>query len=412
MKSTQLSADIFLVHFTLPSDFLRTANKIKTMVRIILIIALFLLSILAIIPTPTHYLWYITLMVTEFPWIFLGIVVVLGMWTLLSRKYRTIGVGFCTISFIFFFYPVAGAYMVGRELKQRFEGVFGKGSADMTGLRQDKPFAFVRMITGIGNHKIPFTTYRYSRPTGPDLTLDFFRAQHWGARPCVVVVHGGSWKSGNSQELPDISWYLARQGYNVASINYRLAPEYKSPAPVEDVHAALTYLKIHAAELNIDTSRFVLLGRSAGGQVVLASAYTLHDRDIKGVVSLYGPTDLVWAYHHPDNPAVMHSQKVIEDFLGGTDVEVPQKYYEASPINYVTLQTPPTLLIHGGNDAHVHFEQSEMLDRRLQENNVKHLLLGLPWATHACEYSLDGPSGQLARYTIERFVRQVTSQQQ
>jgi len=68
----------------------------------------------------------------------------------------------------------------------------------------------------------------------------------------------------------------------------------------------------------------------------------------------------------------------------------------------------PTLLIHGGNDAHVHYELSEMLDKKLDAYQVKHLLLGLPWATHGCEYSLNGPSGQLAKYTIERFVHVVT----
>ena len=172
--------------------------------------------------------------------------------------------------------------------------------------------------------------------------------------------------------------------------------------------AALDYLRAHAAELHIDTNNFVLLGRSAGGHIVLESAYTLHQPGIKGVISLYGPTDMEWAYNNPDNPLVMHSKKVMQDFFGGSDKEVPQQYADGSPINFVTPQTTPTLLIHGGHDAHVHFELSQMLDKKLQENNVPHLLLGLPWATHGCEYTLNGPSGQLAKYTIERFVKHVT----
>ncbi len=379
------------------------------MLRFILIVFLFLLSLLAVFPTPSEYTWYVSIMVTEFPWIFLGIVLLLMIWTLTVAKYRRPGMIIGSISFIFFLYPVSGAYLVGHNLKQRFENVFGTGTTNLSGLHQETPFAFWRMISGIGAEEVPYTTYLYARHTGIDLTLDFYKAQQPGARPCVVVAHGGSWRAGNSQQLPDINWYLARQGYNVASINYRLAPTYKSPAPIEDMDAALNYLKSHAAELNVDTNNFVLLGRSAGGQIVLEAAYTLHQPGIKGVVDFYGPTDMTWAYNHPDNPLVMDTRKVMEDFFGGSDRVVPQKYNDASPINYVTAQTVPTLLIHGGNDAHVNYELSEMLEKKLQEQNVKHLLLGLPWATHGCEYSLNGPSGQLAKYTIERFVHQVTN---
>jgi len=379
------------------------------MIRRILIILLFALSLLEIFPTPTKNIWYLTIMVTEFPWIFLGVTALLILWSFNAKKYRSVEVAVSVLSFALFLYPVGCAYMVAGNLKQSFENAFGAGSTDLQGLRQKTPFAFERMISEIGAPKVFYNTYTYITYPDATLTLDFYKAQQTnGKRPCVVVVHGGSWKSDNSLELPDIDWYLARQGYNVASINYRLAPTFKSPSPVEDVKTAIMYLKTHAADLNIDTNNFVLLGRSAGGQIVLASAYTMHDPCIKGVVSFYGPTDMVWAYNHPDNPLVMDSKKVLCDFLGGADTAVPQKYFEASPINYVTPQTVPTLLIHGGNDAHVHYELSEMLDKKLGENKVKHLLLGLPWATHGCEYSLNGPSGQLAKYTIERFVHTMT----
>ena len=378
------------------------------MVRFVLIILCFLLSLLAIFPTPTFYIWYLTIMVTEFPWIFLVVSAALLVWSLRATKRRRISIVLCAISFVFFAYPVVGAYRVGSDLDQQFESAFGAGSATMQGLHRETPYSFARMISGIGAEKVPYETFHYAMHTGEDLTLDFYRAKQNGARPCVVIAHGGSWKSGNSHELPDIDWYLARQGYNVASINYRLAPKYKSPAPIEDMAAALDYLRAHAAELHIDTNNFVLLGRSAGGHIVLESAYTLHQPGIKGVISLYGPTDMEWAYNNPDNPLVMHSKKVMQDFFGGSDKEVPQQYADGSPINFVTPQTTPTLLIHGGHDAHVHFELSQMLDKKLQENNVPHLLLGLPWATHGCEYTLNGPSGQLAKYTIERFVKHVT----
>lgn len=378
------------------------------MLRLILIILCFLLSILCVVPTPTSYIWYLTIMVTEFPWIFLTVVVILLLWSIETVKYRLPAVLLCSASLLMLLVPVIGAYRVGGALKARMEGAFGPGSADMKGMHREEPFTFTKMINGIGAPKVAYTTHVYAVHSGQQLTLDYYPSQIAGTRPCVVVVHGGSWRSSNSHELPDINWYLARQGYNVASVNYRLAPEFKSPAPLEDVAAAMTWLHEQSMQLHIDTNNFVLLGRSAGGHIVLMAAYSLQGQGIKGVVDFYGPTDMFWAYNNPDNPLVMHSQKVMADFLGGSDKKMPEQYRLASPVTYVTPRTVPTLIIHGKQDAHVHYELAEILDRKLLDNQVPHLLLGLPWATHGCEYTLNGPSGQLAVYAIERFVAHTT----
>jgi acetyl esterase/lipase len=379
------------------------------MFRLILIILCFLISLLTIMPVPSRYVWYFGIMAAEFPWVFLGILLVLLFASFRAEHYKIASLVFGAAAFILFLTPIIGAAKIGSDLDRQIATGLGGSSLPTTGFQQDKPYTVSRMITGIGAGHLPSTTLTYSDPGGVALTLDFYKAQQPGIRPCVVVVHGGSWKSGDSHELPDVTSRLAREGYQVASINYRLAPEYKSPAPVQDVKAALVYLRAHATELQIDPDNFVLLGRSAGGQIVLAAAYTLHDPGIKGVVSFYGPTDMPWAYNHPDNPLVMDSKKVMSDFFGGTLDEVPQSYQAGSPMAFVTPNTVPTLLVHGGNDAHVHIEESELLAKKLEDNHVPHLLLGLPWATHGCEYSLNGPSGQLSSYAVERFLYIVTT---
>jgi len=222
-------------------------------------------------------------------------------------------------------------------------------------------------------------------------------------------VHGGSWCAGNSQQLPELNSYLANAGYSVATINYRLVPAYKSPAPVEDVHAALNYLRLNAAELSVDTNNFVLLGRSAGGQIVLVAAYTLHEPGLKGVIDIYGPADMVWGYVHPANPWVLNSCKLMEDYLGGTYAQVPQNYIAASGTEVINTLSVPTLIIHGQNDPLVAFEHSVRLNKKLQEHGVKHFLLALRCATHGCDFKLTVPSGQLSTYAIERFMSYVTT---
>lgn len=273
------------------------------MVRLILIIFCFLCSLFTIIPVPAKQIWYVAIAVGEFPWIWIiGILILLG-WSWKSAPFRTISIALSVVALILFSTPIVRAYKVGSNLDARLQEAFGPIN-DLEAPHRDVPFRFSKMITGIGAKRIPFTTMEYIVHTGIPLTLDYTKAQMPGIRPCLLVVHGGSWKKGNSGELPDVNSYFARAGYNVASINYRLAPQYKSPAPQEDVKAALAYLKLNAAALNLDPQNFVLMGRSAGGQIVLTAAYSLHDPAIKGVIDFYGPTDMFWAYAHPDAPLV------------------------------------------------------------------------------------------------------------
>jgi acetyl esterase/lipase len=255
---------------------------------------------------------------------------------------------------------------------------------------------------------VKFKTITYVKYPDTVLTFDFYPSQIKGNKPCVIVIHGGSWSSGDSQQLPELNNYLANQGYNVASINYRMAPKYTSPAPLDDVRAALTYLRAHAIELKIDTNNFVLLGRSAGAQIAMLSAYTLHDKTIKGLIDFYGPADMVWGYSKPANKLVMDSRGVMERYLGGSYKNVQQNYFASSPIEYVDRQSPPTLIIHGANDVLVAYEHSNRLSKKLKGNNIKHYWLKLPWATHGFDYNINGPGGQLSTYTIERFLKVVT----
>ena len=89
------------------------------------------------------------------------------------------------------------------------------------------------------NKKVEFQSYVYQNDSGQDYKLDFYPSQISGERPCVMVVHGGSWSSGDSQQLPELNSYLASIGYNVASINYHLSPKYRSPRPVSYTHLTL-----------------------------------------------------------------------------------------------------------------------------------------------------------------------------
>ncbi|WP_262149578.1 alpha/beta hydrolase [Chryseobacterium foetidum] len=378
------------------------------MIRLILIIILFILSLVNFFPVPSQSTWYVGIAVPEFPWVFMLVALALLVWSWYSKRFRKLSLILGIITFVILGSPIVRAYNVGSHLSEDLEKSFGVKDADMKGFHQKKPYSFLQMFTGNGAKDIPFKTYHYAKTDGVDLTLNFTPSAVPGVRPCLIVVHGGSWKRGDNSEIAAANNYFANAGYQVATINYRLAPKFPSPAQQEDLHSAFKWIRQHAEELKIDTTNIVLMGRSAGASIVLTMAYTGHESGVKGVAAFYGAIDMPWSYKNPDNPLIMDSREVQRDFLGGTPEEVPEKYIAESPIFHVNANTTPTLLAHGCLDAHVWHIQSEMLKKELDKHHVKNYLLTIPWGTHGFEYNLNGPAGQLSMYSVERFFYAVT----
>lgn len=378
------------------------------MLRFILIIILFILSLVNFFLVPSQSTWYVGIAVPEFPWVFMLVSLALLIWSWFSKRFRNISLIISAVTFIILTSPIVRAYNVGSHLSKDLENSFGVNDADMKGFHQEKPYSFFQMFTGNDAKDIPFKTYHFAETSGVDLTLNFTSSAVPGVRPCLIVVHGGSWKQGDNSEIAAVNNYFANAGYQVATINYRLAPKFPSPAQQEDLHSAFKWIRQHAKELKIDTTNIVLMGRSAGASIVLTMAYTGKESGVKGVAAFYGAIDMPWSYKNPDNPLIMDSREVQRDFLGGTPEEVPERYIAESPIFHINAKTTPTLLAHGCLDAHVWHIQSEMLKKELDKHHVKNYLLTIPWGTHGFEYNLNGPAGQLSMYTVERFFYSVT----
>jgi len=253
------------------------------------------------------------------------------------------------------------------------------------------------------------------------LALDFYRPASSAAaaaaaarspRPCVVVIHGGSWVSGNRLDDGTKRWlndWLAGLGYAVASIDYRLSPEFQWPAQRDDLLAAVRFLREHAADLGIDGDRLVLLGRSAGAQMAIAAAYAEVIPGVRGIVDIYGPTDFDLTWEAATRPRSLDHRYNLEIFLGGSPETARAAYRSASGAMLVTPRAPPTLILHGGLDINVFPEQAELLDRKLAAAGVPHALVSLPWAGHAFDFvHFDTPGAQIGRYATVRFLASVT----
>lgn len=364
-------------------------------------VALLLLSLLVLFRAPTGFFWKVAIGITEFPYvpILVSLLFFICSWRS-AGHYKIAALLLTGLSLALFCLPVLQAYRRAAKLGKEFNTVFPTAPLPR---QLPQPYSFLTMLKGIGISKVTPRSLTYKK----GLQLDFYPAAIAAKAPCVIVIHGGSWAGGDSKQLPDLNSYLAGLGYHVAAVNYGLAPQHRSPSQVNDIKDAIEFLVRESDHLKIDTARLVLLGRSAGAQIALVSAYSSHHPGIRGVISFYGPADMVWGGRTRANPLVLDTDEVFKNYLGGTIDEVPEKYSEASACGYVNSTSPPTLLIHGANDAMVSYRHSVRLDKKLSRHGVKHYFLDLPWATHGCDYNINGPSGQLSTFAIERFINSV-----
>lgn len=223
-------------------------------------------------------------------------------------------------------------------------------------------------------------------------------------RPWIVLIHGGGWDSGEATQLPECSQELADQGFTVVAIEYRLAPNFQWPSPLEDTRLAINLFKLRAKEFDLDPNRFFLMGRSAGGQIALMAAYQNPEPGLRGVISYYAPTDMTFGFNHSQPNDLLDSKNLFKNYLGGVPVEKKEAYLAASPIHYVQRNSVPTLLIHGLDDPMVWFRHTERLAAKLESEGAVYAALPIPQATHTMDYRPSSPYGQLTRRATLSFL--------
>ena len=216
----------------------------------------------------------------------------------------------------------------------------------------------------------------YGRADHVPLLLDAYILDSPGSFATVIYVHGGGFTGGDKKGVPKpLLDLLVQAGFNLFSVNYRLAPRYPFPAETNDVERAVQYVKTHAAEYRVDPNRIALMGASAGGHLVsFVGVEHKPENRVAAVVSFYGEHDLVSRtrpqtdcaigghIRHTDEPQPCLSDG-LKAFLGvnGLNPSTANIIREASPITYVSRDMPSYLLIHGTKDLDVPYEQSVLM---------------------------------------------------
>ena len=205
--------------------------------------------------------------------------------------------------------------------------------------------------------------------------------------PLLVWVHGGAWKRGSKDAIPEKNPLLLQsvlnEGYALASVDYRLSGEAIFPQPVQDITDALNYLYDNAEKLGIKADNVVIMGRSAGGHLagfIGATNSAYHQVDfyeppkykVSAVVSFFGPTDLLELSNKGGKKTSKKSS--VSRFLGDIPNNIPKLAKKASTTSYVNENTPPYIQLHGTLDKRVPLSQSEILKAKLDEHGVTNQL--------------------------------------
>lgn len=212
--------------------------------------------------------------------------------------------------------------------------------------------------------------------------LDLFMPANVKNPPLIILIHGGAFRAGSKENMRPVPFL--RQGYAVASINYRLSGDALWPAQLEDCKAAVRWLRAHAQEYGYDSARFGAHGTSAGGHLVAMLGAAGADKKfdmgenldvssrVQAVADFFGPTDFLQmdahriptgqAHDGPDSPESL--------LIGGSIQENKEKSASANPIAYVTKEAPPFLIVHGDMDPLVPWHQSQLLFDALASTGV------------------------------------------
>jgi len=222
--------------------------------------------------------------------------------------------------------------------------------------------------------------------------------------PLVVFIHGGGWMRGDPRrngafvDFPGVLASLAARGYVVASIEYRLSGEAIFPAQVQDVKAAIRWLRSKASTYGIDPKRAVTWGVSAGGHLAALAAVSCNARAlepaqpsnasdcVQAAISWYGVFDLstIAAQARKDKALSRDGAEAPEWRLLGCFARKCKKgrIASASPVTYVDESDPPMLLVAGDGDTVVPYHQTLEMAEKLRAAGVSYELLVLPGVDH------------------------------
>lgn len=281
--------------------------------------------------------------------------------------------------------------VTAREVVSSLKGEMADYTIESEYRKNKKQFPFISPINKPENKTIPSISEHYNlaykNVSGSTLHLDLFHPNRTKqAKPLVVMIHGGGWRTGNkSHQTPTARW-LAGQGFVAASIEYRTSKTALYPAAMADINDAIKWLKKHHKLYMIDTKKIAVLGASSGAHMATLFGTMGSNVDTKSsyevvqaIVNIDGVSDLTST-----------AARVFEDksgkisyaalWLGGRYEKEPKRWHAVSPVEYLSKNTPPTLFLNSSHDR-FHVGRDAFV-AQLTKNNVHQQVYTIPDTPH------------------------------
>lgn len=216
----------------------------------------------------------------------------------------------------------------------------------------------------------------YAKRGSTHLAADIYVPAGQGPFPGVLMVHGGGWVSGYREQMSHHARILAKNGFAVVTISYRLAPRFRFPDQLIDCRDALQWMREHAGQYKIDPGRMAGFGYSAGAQLICLLGYENQHRlghltvessgesrsQLRAVIAGGTPCDLAKG---------THGTLLLYVYLGGTSDQFPERYRQASPVAHLSAACPPSFFYHGEVDRLVPREGVLAMSSQLRDLGVR-----------------------------------------
>ena len=267
--------------------------------------------------------------------------------------------------------------------------------------------AFALALSGLAEPPT-VKTHTFKTVGTNELRADVHRPAGDTVRPVIVFIHGGALMMGDRSMTPRSGSLLAAlldAGYAVVSIDYRLAPQVKLPAIIEDVVDACTWVRERGPELfRIDPKELFVMGQSAGGYLTMMTGVRVQPRP-RALVSFWGYGDIAGSWYSEPDPFYRQRRLVTKEeseklgapelylycrqqglwpkvLTGHDPKENPRAFDAFCPVRNVTPEYPPTILIHGTKDTDVPYDLSAQMDKELTAKGVPHEFVTIPEGGH------------------------------
>ena len=247
-----------------------------------------------------------------------------------------------------------------------------------------------------GNERGLWKDITYSRPGGRDLRMDAFVPEGAGPFPAVVIAHGGGWEAGDKVTyVSPVFGPLAHAGFAWFSIDYRLTPYVRNAEQLEDLRAAIRFVRNHAARFHVDANRIAILGESASGQMVTqVASEACAGCEVQAVVSFYGVYDFTqWASDTGNRP-------MLDRIFGPWDEEILKRY---SPTFHVRRDLPPLLLLQGTKDDL--YAGTLAYTEQLKNAGARYELILLEGAPHGMENWAGHPEWEFYKQRLTDWLK-------